>query len=176
MAILYIPSLDKEVKSPQEIQQFLNERGVFFDQWEASCELRKEATQDEVLSAYHYVLEPYMIKNGYKTADVINIYPGIENYDAIRAKFLAEHTHSEDEVRFFVEGEGLFWFNIEGSDVFHVRCQAGDLISVPKGAKHWFDAGEIPNVKAIRIFIDMSGWIPQYTQSGIESEFKHISI
>lgn len=176
MAILHIPGIDKKISDPAEIKKYLNERGVFFDQWEANCELRKEATQEEVLSAYQHVLEPYMNANGYRTSDVINIYPGIENYDAIRAKFLSEHTHSEDEVRFFVEGEGLFWFNLEGSDVFNVRCQAGDLISVPEGCKHWFDAGEVPNVKAIRIFIDMSGWVPNYTGSGIEEKFKHISI
>lgn len=176
MAVLHIPQQDKKVNDPEAIKKFLNEKGVFFDQWEANCKLNEEATQEEVLGAYQHVLQPYMNANGYKTCDVINIYPGIENYDAIRNKFLAEHTHSEDEVRFFVEGEGLFWFNLEGSDVFNVRCQAGDLISVPKGSKHWFDAGEVPNVKAIRIFIDTSGWVPNYTGSGVEEKFKHISI
>jgi 1,2-dihydroxy-3-keto-5-methylthiopentene dioxygenase len=176
MAVLHIPSQNKKVTDQKDIKAFLNDRGVFFDQWEANCKLSQEASQEEVLGAYNHVLTPYMNANGYKTSDVINIYPEIENYDAIRAKFLAEHTHSEDEVRFFVEGEGLFWFNLNGSDVFNVRCQAGDLISVPEGTKHWFDAGEVPNVKAIRIFIDTSGWVPDYTQSGIENKFKHISI
>jgi 1,2-dihydroxy-3-keto-5-methylthiopentene dioxygenase len=176
MAILHLTTSDILIDNPSEIKTFLNERGVFFDQWEANCKLNQEASQEEVLEAYKHVLTPYMNANGYKTSDVINIYPGIENYDAIRAKFLAEHTHSEDEVRFFVEGEGLFWFNLEGSEVFNVRCQAGDLISVPEGTKHWFDAGKVPNVKAIRIFIDTTGWVPNYTSSGIENEFKHISI
>ena len=52
-----------------------------------------------------------------------------------------------------------------------------DLISVPAGTKHWFDAGETtPFVKAIRIFIDMSGWVPEYTNSGKENEFLAFNI
>jgi 1,2-dihydroxy-3-keto-5-methylthiopentene dioxygenase len=86
--------------------------------------------------------------------------------------FLAEHTHSEDEIRFFVDGKGLFWFHLDEEEVFNLLCERGDLISVPAGTKHWFDAGETnPFVKAIRIFIDMSGWVPNYTESGKETEF-----
>ncbi|MDX1453473.1 MAG: cupin domain-containing protein [Oleiphilaceae bacterium] len=172
MAILEIPEQQRRIENPEEIKAFLNEAGVFFDQWQASKALSQTASQDEVLEAYADTLMPYMKENGYEVADVINIHPAIENYPAIRAKFLSEHTHSEDEVRFFVEGQGLFWFNIEGRPVFNVLCQRGDLISVPKNTKHWFDAGETePNVKAIRIFIDPAGWVPHYTESGIEQKY-----
>lgn len=83
-----------------------------------------------------------MKNSGYKTADVISINATTENYNTLRTKFLAEHTHSEDEIRFFVDGKGLFWFNLEKVPVFNLLCEAGDLISVPAGTKHWFDAGE----------------------------------
>jgi len=56
-------------------------------------------------------------------------------------------------------------------------CEKGDLISVPAGSKHWFDAGESnPFVKAIRIFIDMSGWIPEYTGSKIEQNYLNFEV
>ena len=71
-------------------------------------------------------------------------------------------------------GQGLFWFNLSEAPVFNVLCQRGDLISVPSGTKHWFDAGkDAPFVKAIRIFTDMSGWIPHYTSSGIEDRYQN---
>ncbi len=172
MAVLTIPSLGKILEKPSDIKQYLNERGVFFAQWEASVVFDDSASSEEILDAYKHELEPYMQANGYHTADVISINKLTENYEAIRAKFLSEHTHSEDEVRFFVDGQGLFWFNLDGHDVFNVLCQSGDLISVPAGTKHWFDAGESnPFVKAIRIFIDMSGWVPEYTHSGIEKKY-----
>jgi 1,2-dihydroxy-3-keto-5-methylthiopentene dioxygenase len=176
MAILSVPDKQIAEKDPQKIREFLNSRNVFFDQWEAPVEFADDATPDEILDAYSKDLKPFMEKGGYKTADVITINHLTENYEAIRAKFLSEHTHSEDEIRFFVDGQGLFWFHLEdgpaSEEIFNVLCEKGDLISVPAGTKHWFDAGaEDPFVKAIRIFIDMSGWVPEYTGSKVEDRY-----
>jgi 1,2-dihydroxy-3-keto-5-methylthiopentene dioxygenase len=172
MAILSIPETNTEIRDPKEIRTFLNARGVFFDQWTCEVVFDDKATQEEILAAYGKDLKPFMEQGGYLTADVISINKLTENYDAIRAKFLAEHIHTEDEIRFFVDGQGIFWFNLENEPVFNLLCEKGDLISVPEGTKHWFDAGETnPFVKAIRIFIDMSGWVPHYTASNIETKF-----
>lgn len=177
MAILSIPDLNITEKNPDKIRSFMNERGIFFDQWNADVVFEDTANQEEILKAYESSLQPFMQSGGYQTADVITINKLTENYDAIRAKFLAEHTHSEDEIRFFVDGEGLFWFNLDDEPVFNLLCEQGDLISVPEGTKHWFDAGETnPFVKAIRIFIDMSGWVPHYTESGVEGKFSEFRV
>lgn len=172
MAILSIPETNTEIRDPKEIRAFFNARGVFFDQWTCDVVFDDKATQEEILAAYSKDLKPFMEQGGYLAADVISINKLTENYDAIRAKFLAEHIHTEDEIRFFVDGQGIFWFNLEDQPVFNLLCEKGDLISVPAGTKHWFDAGESnPFVKAIRIFIDMSGWVPHYTASNIETKF-----
>lgn len=172
MAILSIPDQQITETDPAKIRTFLNERNVFFDQWEAGVVFSDTATPEEILAAYAKDLDPFMQAGGYQTADVITINHLTENYEAIRAKFLSEHTHSEDEIRFFVDGQGLFWFHLGNGEVFNVLCEKGDLISVPEGTKHWFDAGETnPFVKAIRIFIDMSGWVPVYTDSKIEQRY-----
>ena len=172
MAILSIPEKNLTISDSVEIRKFFTSRGIFFDQWHCDVEFEDTATQQEILSAYSKDLDPFMQNGGYLTADVISINSLTENYEAIRNKFLAEHTHTEDEIRFFVDGKGLFWFNLENEPVFNLLCERGDLISVPEGTKHWFDAGESnPFVKAIRIFIDMSGWVPHYTESGLEQKF-----
>jgi 1,2-dihydroxy-3-keto-5-methylthiopentene dioxygenase len=181
MAILSIPDQHITEKNPSEIRRFLNDRGVFFDQWDATVNFEATATPEEILAAYAGDLNPFMEAGGYKTADVITINHLTENYEAIRAKFLAEHTHSEDEIRYFVDGQGLFWFHLEngqqGEEVFNLLCEKGDLISVPAGTKHWFDAGATnPFVKAIRIFIDMSGWVPVYTDSKIEERYNQFIV
>ena len=173
MAILSIPDQQQVIDDPKAIGAFLSSYGVFFDQWTCDVEFEDSASQEEILSAYACDLKPFMDEGGYLTADVISINSLTENYEVIRTKFLAEHTHSEDEIRFFVDGQGYFWFNLEDAPVFNVLCQKGDLISVPAGTKHWFDAGvDQPFVKAIRIFIDQSGWIPEYTGSGIEIKYQ----
>ncbi len=172
MALLSVPDRNIQVSEPKEIQQFLKLRGIFFDQWSCDIHFEDNASTESILKAYDKDLLPFMKNGGYETADVISINSTTDNYDAIRTKFLAEHTHTEDEIRFFVDGSGLFWFNLETEPVFNVLCERGDLISVPAGSKHWFDAGEKnPFVKAIRIFIDMSGWVPHYTESKIELNY-----
>lgn len=177
MAILTVPETGFELREPQQIKSFLAEKGVFFDQWICAVQFDDTASQDEILAAYAKDLQPFMAAGGYQSADVISIHALTPNYDQIRAKFLAEHTHDEDEIRFFVDGQGLFWFHLENMPVFNVLCQRGDLISVPTGTKHWFDAGaEQPFVKAIRIFTDTSGWTPHYTNSGTEQQFLQFKI
>jgi 1,2-dihydroxy-3-keto-5-methylthiopentene dioxygenase len=172
MAILSIPDKQIQITHTDEIRMFFNERGIFFDQWSCGITFDDHASQEEIISAYSKDLHPFMEQGGYLTADVISIHSQTENYHAIRNKFLAEHTHTEDEIRFFVDGKGLFWFNLENEPVFNLLCERGDLISVPAGTKHWFDAGETnPFVKAIRIFIDSSGWIPHYTGSALEQKY-----
>jgi 1,2-dihydroxy-3-keto-5-methylthiopentene dioxygenase len=92
---------------------------------------------------------------------------------AFREKFLNEHTHSEDEVRFFVDGKGLFSLHIE-NQVFEVLCTRSDLISVPANTRHWFDMGENPNFIAIRFFNNPEGWVANFTGSDIASKFSRL--
>ena len=118
-----------------------------------------------------------MERGGYQTADVICINEQTENYDQIREKFLAEHIHTEDEIRFFISGRGLFWFHLENEPVFNLLCEKGDLISVPAGTKHWFDAGvENPKVQCIRIFTETSGWTPHYTPENRQKAYNQITL
>jgi 1,2-dihydroxy-3-keto-5-methylthiopentene dioxygenase len=172
MAILFLPESATTLNEIADIQSFLAARGIFYEQWPTPCVFTPEASQEEILAAYAPVLEPYMVKNGYRTADVISVNDKTPNIATLKAKFLPEHTHTEDEVRFFVDGQGDFWFNLAsskkqsaGTTTFRLRCVAGDLLAVPAGYPHWFDLGETPFVKAIRIFTDASGWTPHYTES-----------
>jgi 1,2-dihydroxy-3-keto-5-methylthiopentene dioxygenase len=172
MAILNVPDRAYSTRDTDIIRDYLNQSGIWFDQWIADKPLSDDADQETVLAAYEHVLKPFMEKNGYQTVDVINMNAQTPQYDSLRNKFLSEHRHTEDEVRFFVDGKGCFWFNPEEGEVFNVVCEAGDLISVPANTRHWFDAGkDEPFVKAIRIFIDQSGWVPHYTESGIDLRY-----
>ncbi len=173
MAELRVPDRQLHLVKEDEIRRFLHERGVWYEHRPA--EVSPIGLSDaDVLQGHDRWLKPFMEKNGYRTADVIRVTAETPNLPAIRDKFLREHTHSEDEVRFFVEGEGLFWFHKERpeEEVFSVRCAAGDLLTVPANTKHWFDLGPTPMVCAIRIFTDQAGWVPNYTQSGIEQRYR----
>lgn len=162
----------KEIPNAPDIKSYLNERGILFEQWEASMPLKDTDDQTTILKAYEHELLPYMKKHGYVNSDVINVHKDTPNIEAIRAKFLSEHTHAEDEIRFFVDGEGQFFFHLsERGEVLKLLCQKGDFISVPKGVTHWFDLAPKYHVKAIRIFQTPEGWVANYTQSGIEQKY-----
>ncbi|MGQ0665519.1 MAG: 1,2-dihydroxy-3-keto-5-methylthiopentene dioxygenase [Nitrospiraceae bacterium] len=172
MATIRVPDKQIRLTEERDVRRFLDERGVCYERW-TSGPLGALVTDAALLQLHDHWLKPFMEKNGYRTADVIRVTPDTPNLPAIRDKFLREHTHSEDEVRFFVEGEGLFWFHKESLDdeVFAVHCTAGDLLTVPANTKHWFDLGPQPLVCAIRIFTDQAGWVPRYTGSGIEQRY-----
>lgn len=171
MAILFKPKENITVSDFSQVKAFLESKGVTIAKWEASIKLNDHSTSDEILKAYSHELTPFMKKNGYETADVINVHPETPNLLAIREKFMKEHTHSEDEVRFFVDGQGKFWFHLDDGDIFCVTCERGDFLSVPKNARHWFDLAPQYFVKAIRIFSNMDGWVPHYTESGIDQSY-----
>ncbi len=158
------------LRDPAAIKKFLNTRGIIFEQWEASRPVQDDDDQETILEAYQVPLSCYMARHGYTNADVINVHPATPNLPEIRAKFLSEHTHDEDEVRFFVDGEGEFFFHLKG-EVFSVLCQKGDFISVPKGITHWFDLAPKYHVKAIRVFQTKEGWVARYTDSGIAQKY-----
>lgn len=175
MAILNIPDQNITLTDFNEIKNLLKQHGISLSVWSTQKILRDSDSQETILEAYAHELKPFMEKNGFKTADVINVHKETPNLATIRAKFLKEHIHSEDEVRFFVDGEGLFWFHLKDHNdnelIVNVLCQKGDFIAVPKGYKHWFDLAPNYHVKAIRIFSNIEGWIAQYTESGIDARY-----
>lgn len=171
MAKLFVAATKETITDLNEIKKILGSHGIMIERWEANTKLADDADQETILAAYAHELKPFMEKNGYVTADVINVTPQTPNLMSIREKFMKEHRHSEDEIRFFVDGEGLFWFHLDNGEIYGVTCTAGDFMSVPKNFRHWFDLAPKYFVKAIRIFSNIEGWVPHYTNSGIDEKF-----
>lgn len=153
-----------------EIAAALAEIGVRFERWQSPVALTPEDDAETILAAYRPYLDGLMGATGAGSADVIKLTPDNPNAAALRQKFLAEHTHTEDEVRFFVHGGGNFIMHIAGR-VWDAHCEAGDLISVPANTPHWFDAGTAPRFTALRVFTDTAGWVAHYTGDDISERF-----
>ena len=151
----------------------LAEIGVEFRRWNADRKLDAEATQDEIIEAYRSSIDELMNRYEFKSVDVISMNASHPQKDQIRDKFLHEHTHDDFEVRFFVEGEGVFYIRKNGK-VYATLCKRGDLISVPANTLHWFDMGPEPQLKAIRLFADDQGWVPHFTGDTIADRFPRL--
>ncbi len=154
----------------EQIAVKLGLKGVRFEQWQPTVELAAGAEPEAVIAAFRADIDRLMAEGGYKAVDVISLTPEHPQKEALRKKFLDEHTHSEDEVRFFVGGSGLFSLHLD-SEVYEVLCEAGDLISVPDNTTHWFDMGPTPSFIAIRLFTNVEGWVANFTGSDIAMRF-----
>ncbi|WP_455217820.1 1,2-dihydroxy-3-keto-5-methylthiopentene dioxygenase [Kaarinaea lacus] len=148
------------------IASALAEHGVEFERWEAGADLPADAGQEEVISAYQADIDRLNEKYGFRSMDVVALRPDNPQKAEFRGKFLDEHTHADFEVRFFVDGSGLFYLHL-GNRVYMVLCEKGDLISVPANTTHWFDMGENPDFKCIRLFTAEDGWVGNFTGSDI---------
>lgn len=158
-----------ETVQPITITEKLASLGIGFEQWPVR-HIADNASNDEILNAYKAEIDKLVAENGFRAVDVVSINPDNPDRELIRSKFLSEHTHKEDEIRFFVRGSGLFTMHIEDK-VYEVLCHASDLIRVPDSTKHWFDMGPAPLFTAIRFFTEADGWIGYFTDSGIEQRF-----
>ena len=147
--------------------------GVRFERWEANAPLTDISTSEEIIAAYRNDIERLMVENDFQSVDVVSMHPNHPDKAVLRQKFLNEHTHTEFEVRFFVDGQGLFFLHL-GDQVLSVLCEKGDLISVPAGATHWFDMGPNPTFKAIRLFTNPEGWVANFTGNPIAEQFPRL--
>lgn len=156
-----------------EISAQLQAIGVRFERWQANAPLSDDASQEEVIAAYRADIDRLMTENGFQSVDVVSLQPDHPDKAIFRQKFLNEHTHSEYEVRFFVDGQGMFYLHLN-DQVYTVLCEQGDLISVPAGTTHWFDMGPNPRFKAIRLFTNPDGWVGHFTGSDIAERFPRL--
>jgi 1,2-dihydroxy-3-keto-5-methylthiopentene dioxygenase len=153
-----------------EIAKALGDIGVEFELWEANQPLAADADAEAVMTAYQASIEQLDKRYGFQSKDVVALRPDNPQKADFRQKFLAEHTHADFEVRFFVDGRGLFYLHI-GDKVYLVLCEKGDLISVPANTTHWFDMGADPDFKAVRLFTTEDGWVGDFTGSDIATRF-----
>jgi 1,2-dihydroxy-3-keto-5-methylthiopentene dioxygenase len=104
---------------------------------------------------------------GYQSRDLIVLHPDVPGLDELLAKFERCHTHADDEVRYIVDGEGVFGFVLPDGSQVELLVEPGEYVNVPMGTEHWFHLTKRKRIKAIRYFVDTTGWTPEYTGTPI---------
>jgi 1,2-dihydroxy-3-keto-5-methylthiopentene dioxygenase len=173
MAVIRIAEENRTIADEADVASYLAARGIDFERWPVADGVGASGAE-AILAAYAREIESLKKRGGYVTADVIDVTPETPNLEAMLARFSVEHWHDEDEVRFIVEGRGLFHIHPAEGPVFAIEVEAGDLIRVPRGTHHWFDLCADRRIRAIRLFQDPSGWTPQYTGSGVDQGFQPV--
>ena len=176
MAIVTVPTEARQITDPAAIKQFLTDHGLDFEIWPLADRVNPAAPAAEILAAYAPEIDALKARGGFVTADVIDVYPDTPGLEAMLSKFSQEHTHTEDEIRFILQGSGVFHINPGDRPVFGIEVQAGDLISVPQGTRHWFDLCGDRRIRAIRLFQDTTGWTPHYVADAVHAGYEHLCL
>ncbi len=127
-----------------------------------------DGEKQELLSAVDDRFETLKREAGYTTRDMIVIHENIPGLAEMLAKFEKIHYHTDDEVRYILAGKGYFGFVGPQGSQFMLEVVAGDYINVPAKTEHWFVLRGSPRIKAVRYFIDTSGWVPVYTDRALQ--------
>ncbi len=129
-------------------------------------ELRAQGVHFEQLSTdpseYQAPLDALKKDKGYVEQDEVALSPSLPNLDEICAKFIDEHLHDEDEVRFVLEGGGIFDIRSKDDRWMRVEVEKGDLIVVPEKRNHRFMLTDAKTIRCVRLFKDRAGWVPHY--------------
>jgi 1,2-dihydroxy-3-keto-5-methylthiopentene dioxygenase len=171
MAHLTVKDEGLHLDDPRAIAEYLAPHGIWYERWDVAGRVEADAAPEAILEAYAAEVDRLKHRGGYVTADVIDVRPDLPGLDAMLDRFNKEHTHDEDEVRFIVKGRGVFHIHPDRGPVFAIQLDAGDLINVPAGTRHWFDLCADRTIRAIRLFKDKSGWTPQYVADGVHAGY-----
>jgi 1,2-dihydroxy-3-keto-5-methylthiopentene dioxygenase len=175
MAVVRIAA-EGRVLSEADADRELGRAGIARERWQPAHPLADRASAADVLAAYAPEIERLKARGGYVAADVIDVTPQTPGLEAMLARFRAEHWHDEDEVRFILEGRGVFHVRPRDGEVLAIEVGPGDLLSVPRGTWHWFDLCADRRIRAIRLFQDPAGWTPHYTDSGADRGFEPVCL
>ena len=176
MATITIRRSENVLQEKEAVSTYLKEHGVIYESWgveRLNGHLKESYAlspneQLKILDLYAPEIEDLKSRQGYLTQDIVVLSDATPNLDLILEKFRWEHHHTDDEVRFVVDGSGIFTIRKNGL-IFDVIVEAGDMIVVPAYTRHWFDLTLERKIKCIRIFKDPAGWIAVYDEPVVSS-------
>eukprot|EP00928_Gymnodinium_smaydae_P072506 TRINITY_DN55859_c0_g1_i1.p1 TRINITY_DN55859_c0_g1~~TRINITY_DN55859_c0_g1_i1.p1 ORF type:complete len:644 (+),score=148.99 TRINITY_DN55859_c0_g1_i1:63-1994(+) len=98
---------------------------------------------------------------GMNYADIITITPELlPDYENKLKIFFEEHIHTDDEIRYILDGSGYFDVRDLEDKWVRIHCQKGDIISLPEGIYHRFTLDDKEYTKAMRLFVGDPIWTP----------------
>ena len=165
-----IKTKDKTITNKEESKSFLSKYGLYAEFWRP--EVSDPAISDPLVK-YANQIQKLKKKFNYASADVCAMKHDTQNLDKMLSAFVKEHHHSDDEVRFTVEGEGIFGVNPLTDPPFEVFVEPGDLLVVPANTRHWFNLTDKKNICCIRVFKENPKWEAVYEMSKEKSKVKN---
>lgn len=159
-----------KIQDPNQIKKLLAEEGIIYQEWGVKDQVHDFA-DEAVLSAYSHEIEKLKEDFHYISADLVALNPDTPKLQEICSNFAKEHHHLDDEVRFVVEGEGVFEIlSNKTKSMLKIKTQPGDLIIIPAARRHLFYLTASQNIRCIRLFKNSKGWEAIYSPATEQAE------
>ena len=111
------------------------------------------------MEEYAPVLEELCEKKGYKNRDEVRLTPETEGLEDKLKIFFNEHLHEDEEIRFVLDGRGVFDIRDRDDAWVRIEVEKGDLIIVPANMYHRFTLMEEKFIHAMRLFTENPKWV-----------------
>lgn len=175
MAYITFRDTNEQIVKGNEVIDYLQTQDVIYEKWgveRLTGELKENYTltdeqKQQIIESFRPEIADLSARRGYQTEDIIVLSDATPNLDTLLDKFKAEHHHTDDEVRFCVDGHGIFTLKANDGRYFDVVMEPGDLISVPAYTRHWFTLCDDRKIKCIRIFVTPEGWEAIYEEASV---------
>ena len=145
------------LESSIEITKYLAEEEIIYQHWD--LKVTSNINLDDVLDCYKDQIDMLKKERHYIHADLVTLNSRTPDLNKICQEFKKEHHHDEDEVRFVIEGEGIFEIlSLSHDKMIKITTTPGDLIIIPAKRRHLFHLTKMEQITCMRLFKNNEGW------------------